>query len=175
MRPQDRTLARALYGGRSSMAEHLDVTQGVVGSRPSVRPEAESIRIRHLCQGSSAAEHLALTICIPCPTGINSLLGHGSMVTGQEGGWFDSSPWRLEGRTIYAGIAQRQSKPSASLAHPDSSPFGPWQYGDQVVGSSPTPGSGGPKFAGYQPNISYLCTPLACLLSNRAGAGRLSL
>jgi hypothetical protein len=80
------------------------------------------------------------TICVPCPPGINSLMGRDSMVTEREGGWFESSPWRLGSHTLLARIAQWQSNPFASLAH-TASPFGPWQDGYQVVGSTPTPGS----------------------------------
>lgn len=168
-RSQDRTLARALYGGRGSMEEHLVVAQGVVGSRPTVRPPAvigpapetrarlARIRLTVLCQGGQvkmpsaslarpgsiplgpwqhgyrqgvsiekslvqiqplahvggqkcrkvfvwiksyarvAQRQSSLhTICVPCPPGINSLMGRDSMVTEREGGWFESSPWRLE-------------------------------------------------------------------------------
>ena len=109
MRFQDHSLARAQHGGRSSMIEHLVVTQVVVGSNPTVRPDVEWISFRHVCQGSSAVEHLAFSICVPCLAGSNSSLGRGSMVTGQWERWFESSPWRWIFEHISSGWLNRRA------------------------------------------------------------------
>lgn len=51
------------------MEERLVVAQGIVGSRPTVRPEAERTSYRRVCQGSSVVEHLVFSICVLCLVG----------------------------------------------------------------------------------------------------------
>jgi hypothetical protein len=47
---KDQTLPGLLYGGRSSMEEHLVVAQGIAGSRPAVRPQAERYSSQLQCR-----------------------------------------------------------------------------------------------------------------------------